>query len=208
MHHIAIIDSHFVYRTGLSCILEQHFHSILFADNISTLKSDSEARNFTPDILLLRLSSQHERADFHQLLKTKKLFPGVLLIIYDEVVNHSRAMKVLRAGVKGYLDQKCDAFEIVKCITRVLEGKTYLCDFIQQKIIDQLIHQKQPRLTMGSLSARESEIARLLCSGEKTTAISLILGLKPSTISTVKANIFAKTGANDVEDLKLKLGMN
>ncbi|MCE2656550.1 MAG: helix-turn-helix transcriptional regulator [Sediminibacterium sp.] len=51
------------------------------------------------------------------------------------------------------------------------------------------------------LSNRENHIALLILDGKRTLDIALELGIKPNTVSTIKKNIFYKTGVRTIVDL-------
>jgi len=51
------------------------------------------------------------------------------------------------------------------------------------------------------LSKREIDIALLIIDGKRTLDIAVKYGIKPNTVSTIKKNIFYKTGVRTVIDL-------
>jgi DNA-binding NarL/FixJ family response regulator len=205
MLRIAIIDDHFIYRKGLTYILQQNFPQLEVLERNSGAGNETALLHFNPHVILMHLENIHEREGFMLSSKFKSLFTGVPLIIYEENANYNKALKGLRAKVDAYLDKNCDQDEFVKCVKTVLDGKNYLCASVQQHIIEQVIKRKIPLKTPGLLSLRESEIARLIRDGERTSGIALLLGLKSSTISTVKATIYAKLGVSNVVELRNKM---
>ncbi len=51
------------------------------------------------------------------------------------------------------------------------------------------------------LSKREIDIALLIIDGKRNLDIAVKYGIKPNTVSTIKKNIFYKTGVRTVIDL-------
>lgn len=205
MLHIAIIEDHFIYRKGLLHILNKHYPSIEILEIGTKNNTETALVHFNPDLIIMQLDNINEREGFNQATKLKSLFPKAPLIIYEEDVNYSKALKALRAKVSGYLDKACDEDEVLKCIQTVMAGKNYLCAIVQQNIIDQVIQKKISLKTPGVLSLRESEVARLVSDGQRTSGIAQLLGLKSSTVSTVKATVFAKLGVRNVVELRIKM---
>lgn len=205
MLRIAIIDDHFIYRKGLTHILENNFPKTEILERNAGEGTETALVHFNPHVIMMRLENIHEREGFMLASKYKSLFPNTPLVIYEESANYNKALKGLRAKIDAYLDKNCEEEEFVKCVKTVLEGKNYLCKSVQQHIIEQVIQRKIPLKTPGILSLRESEIARLISDGERTSGIALILGLKSSTVSTVKATIFAKLGVNNVVELRSRM---
>lgn len=205
MLRIAILDNQFIYRKGLVFMLNKHFPSLTTQETKTQINIETDLLPFQPDLIIMHLNNIHEREGFNQASKLRSACPGAPLIIYEDNVNYNKALKALRAKVSGYLDKSCEEEEIIKCINMVFSGKNYLCSIIQQHIIEQVIQRKISLKTPGILSLRESEIARLVSEGEKTSGIALMLGLKSSTVSTVKATIFAKLGVKNVVELRARM---
>ncbi len=205
MLRIAIIEDHFIYRKGLLYILNNNFPSVEILERTTKENNETALIQFQPNLIITQLSNINEREGYSLATKYKFLFPQAALIIYEEDVNYNKALKALRAKVNGYLDKACDETEVLKCIQSVLTGKNYLCSTVQQNIIDQVIQKKISLKTPGVLSLRESEVARLVSDGQRTSGIAQKLGLKSSTISTVKATVFAKLGVRNVVELRMKM---
>lgn len=205
MLRIAIIDDHFIYRKGLTHIIENNFPTPEILERNAGEGTETALVHFNPHVIMMHLENIHEREGFMLASKFKSLFPNTPLVIYEENANYNKALKGLRAKIDAYLDKNCEEDEFIKCIKTVLEGKNYLCKSVQQHIIEQVIQRKIPLKTPGILSLRESEIARLISDGERTSGIALILGLKSSTVSTVKATIFAKLGVSNVVELRSRM---
>jgi DNA-binding NarL/FixJ family response regulator len=205
MLRIAILDNHFIYRKGLAFMLGRHFPKIVIKEAKPNINIITDLLPFQPNLIMMHLDNIHERDGFNQALRLTEAIPDAPLIIYEDHTNYNKALKALRANVSGYLAMGCDEDEIIRCVHTVFSGKNYLCANIQQRIIEQVVQRKIPLKTQGYLSLRESEIARLISEGEKTSGIALMLGLKSSTVSTVKATVFAKLGVRNVLELRSKM---
>lgn len=53
-----------------------------------------------------------------------------------------------------------------------------------------------PAEIIEKLTKREIEISSLILEGETTTAIALKLGIKSTTVSTIKSRVFLKLGVH------------
>lgn len=205
MIRIAIIEDHFIYRKGLVYILNTHYPDATILEKSSKDITEAALVQFDPNLIIMHLSNVNERDGYNVATKLRALLPNAPLVIYEENVNYNKALKALKAKVSGYLNKACGEDEFIKSIQTVLEGKNYLCAVVQQNIIEQVIQKKISLKTPGVLSLRESEVARLVSEGEKTSGIATLLGLKSSTVSTVKATVFAKLGVRNVVELRLKM---
>jgi DNA-binding NarL/FixJ family response regulator len=125
--------------------------------------------------------------------------------VYDMLANYGNAVNLIKGGANGYLTKGDNETELITCIESVTKGKNYVCKEIQENIIEYLILDKPAFKTHKDLSARESEIASLVSEGEKTSNIAEKLGLKSSTVSTMKSKIYSKLGVHNVIELRQKM---
>ncbi|TDE11284.1 response regulator transcription factor [Dyadobacter psychrotolerans] len=202
---IAIIEDHFIFRLGLICLLKKHYADPYILETSHTNDYETDIIKFTPDLIILSLNNIHERTGYNLVLKIKLLFPETPVIVYDASVNYTKALKALKAKASGYLSKSGTEAEFIKCADTVMERKNYLCTSVQQNIIEHVIQKRGAMKMPGNLSMRELEIARMISEGEKTSNIAQSLGLKSSTISTVKAKIFTKMEVNNVLELRVKM---
>jgi two-component system invasion response regulator UvrY len=206
MLKIAIIEDYVIFRLGLKNILELHF------DGVATFDADhsdgymEELAKFTPDLIIMGLGVANEPSRGLSFCRdVKKRFTTVPVIVFDMVATYGNAVNLIKGGANGYLSKGDNELELLTCIESVMKGKNYVCREIQENIIEYLILDKPSSRSHANLSARESEIASLVSEGEKTSFIAEKLGLKSSTVSTMKSKIFSKLGVHNVIELRHKM---
>jgi len=195
---LALIDKYPIPRTGLALYLKSELRDVqvLHAENITELKKGNS--NLNPNLLILGVNRAPENDSMALLQSVKDSYSNARVIIFDEDTKQSsagydNAWQLLRAGANGYITKLNDVEDLITCISDVMMGKRYVSDnaFIGMAEVEKKpVKRSGPKI--GLLSNRESEIAEYLLKGMSTSAISIKLDRKPSTISTIKASIFRK----------------
>lgn len=86
--------------------------------------------------------------------------------------------QALLAGVYGVVHSHCTADEVVRAVRSVAAQGRYLCPSMTQRVADSMTHE--------SLTARETDVLRLLVLGHSNKAIALSLRI---AVGTVKAHV-------------------
>lgn len=198
---IGLIDNYAMMRMGLSIIIKDHFKNpqILEADEPTGLLDSQGFRK--PDLMILGLNTVSRDECISSVRDARKCFPTVPMIIYDENQDLNLIVPYFKLGVKGYLLKQNSAAEMISCIESVLMDRQFLCPGLLETLLRSLARQSESAPKKTLLTRRESEIATYLSQGMKTSSIASRLGRKPSTISTIKNNIFKKMHVENVMEL-------
>jgi DNA-binding NarL/FixJ family response regulator len=197
MHmRIAIVDRFPIVRTGLSIFLCGAVDNIKVR-SFSTLVELASAHHAPfPDLVIVGSDGRLPLAE--DIRKTRQLFPGVKLILLDEFPAPEQVISYIQAGLHGYVPKLSGATELILCIDAVMSGRMYFAT--QAWGFSQSDLNPAPERAVN-LSRREKEIASLLVTGMSTNDIAYRLDRKPSTVSTMKKNIFNKLGIKNVIEL-------
>jgi DNA-binding NarL/FixJ family response regulator len=79
-----------------------------------------------------------------------------------------------------------------KAINEVMEGKTYICAEIKNRITQNILMEDDESARLNSLTDREIDIIKLLKEGCTTDEIAEKLFLSPRTVDTHRAKILKK----------------
>ena len=201
---IALIDNHPIIRTGLGLFLKNKLEDVtlLEADTIASFQELFPSA--VPDLIILGVSQTSELSSVKLITVTKNSYPLSKIIVFDENPESQIILRYLRAGANGYLTKFDDLNDLVDCIRDVIKGRRYLCNEVISMLLDKHpLEKKIPeKIKKSNLTSRESEIAKYLSDGMRTSMIAQKLGKKASTISTIKNHIFRKLEVDNV--LKLR----
>lgn len=206
---VALLDKYPVLRLGLKELLTGHFKSITTIES-EGIKLFSELQlDQTPDIIIMGFSEQEKDDHLRDVNMARKAYPQASLIVYaDEVLNLNGLSGYLSLGVEGYLSKRADSLELITCVSTVADGKKYVNVADLLSLIGKPESGKKETFRNAGelrLSGRETEIARYLAEGKKPSWISQKLNRKPSTISTIKRNIFKKLTVTNILELRERI---
>jgi len=196
---VIIVDDHPMVREGIKNSLKE-FAGITVpgeAENGSELFKKLQKESF--DIILLDLSlSGILSFDILEELKIKNIPTPVLVFsVYPE---KDYALRVLRAGAKGYIHKQSNVAEIAGAIKKVASGKKYMSDTVQELLLSE---DKKGILPHQQLSDRELEVMLYIYSGMSNKRMGAQLHISEKTISTYRTRLFTKMGfSNDAELIK------
>jgi DNA-binding NarL/FixJ family response regulator len=201
---IGLIDNIPITRLGLSILLKDYFKDIKFLEANTIQEFGIVYKQQKPDVIVLgnNYKSNDKCLDAAKLLKSQN--PDIPLVVYDEQLMDNLTISYFRIGIDGYLLRQNTDKEIVNCIQTVLNHKRYLCPVLTEQFLNSLseTHLENPGTKKNILTPRETEIANYLGQGMKIIHISNMLGRKPSTISSIKHNIFKKLKVQNLIELR------
>jgi DNA-binding NarL/FixJ family response regulator len=96
--------------------------------------------------------------------------------------------RAIEAGVHGYLLVGGPLDELVDGVTTVARGLRYLSVAVAQRMADSL--------TRATLTSRETEVLRLVATGQPNKAIARELSIELGTVKSHMSAIMGKLGAN------------
>ena len=114
---------------------------------------------------------------------------NVLILSSDN--NKASILEVLQLGVKGYITKECSLEEVGMAVQATAKGEKFFC----HKVLD-IIMEKHfnvaPEIEPTVLTARETEILKLIAHGHSTQVIADALFLSPHTVQTHRKSIIKK----------------
>jgi DNA-binding NarL/FixJ family response regulator len=102
------------------------------------------------------------------------------------------AKRMISNGAMGYVTKNSTKDEMYKAINEVMEGKTYICAEIKNRITQNILLEDDESGRLNSLTDREIDIIKLLKEGCTTEEIAEKLFLSPRTVDTHRAKILKK----------------
>ncbi len=193
---ILLADDHAVLRQGLKQILAEEFPEAEFRETGTTQETLDSVQQWPADVVVLDIfmpgRSGLEVLDF---VRQKQLPMPVLVL--SSAPEEQLALRVLKAGARGYLNKQTAPENLVHALKKVMAGDTYVSAALAERLA---IDVRRDRLPHEKLSDREFQVLQLIVSGKSLKAIAEELSLSIKTISTFHTRIWEKLGVkNDVE---------
>jgi DNA-binding NarL/FixJ family response regulator len=189
---VLLADDHPLVRTGIRTALSAAPGLVLIGEATTGDEAQQLCRHHQPDVLLLDLHMPGPPpVDTVRFLQTHAPTIRVLILTaYDDDVY---VKDMLRAGVAGYILKDVATESIVQAIVTVAQGGTWLSQSIAEKLVQWGTGEQQPR-TPATLTARETEVLRLVTAGKTNQEIGGQLAISEKTVEKHLREIFIKLG--------------
>lgn len=193
---VFIIDSHPTFRYGLRQLICENLDQVMIRE-FSSFDSLTANEAEKPDLII---AAVNDNKQFHLVRKLcTPNFRNLGILVFYTNCSRNHMMLKLAGNVDDILDKASDIGKVLHAINSLLFWS------VRHKSRTQPMNKPMDfsRFSMMfNLSAREIEIARYLTQGMRTSDISALMQLKPSTISTYKNRILSKTETANVMELK------
>jgi DNA-binding NarL/FixJ family response regulator len=197
---IGIIEHYPIITRGLFSIIQEFMidWEITMASSIDDFPNVEN--NSDPDLIIYGVEGCMNLIAIQNIISIQRRFAGSRIILIDRQQNGEMLRLYFRNGVFGYLTSSSSPEEIKECILKVLAGFKYIPMDLVQFLLNHEGRVNKP--SKKALTIREREIVTLLLMGKGTTLIAHELGLKPSTVSTMKKNVFTKMNVSGILQLR------
>lgn len=188
---IVIADDHvLIAETWATLInLDPAYQVIKVYDNTQSLLD--EVADLQPQVVILDINiAPISGLEAVKLIREKS--PASRTIGVSMHNQPSFAKRMISNGAMGYVTKNSTKDEMYKAINEVMEGKTYICTEIKNRITQNILMEDDESARLNSLTDREIDIIKLLKEGCTTEEIAEKLFLSPRTVDTHRAKILKK----------------
>jgi len=201
--NVFIADDHAVVRDGLRLLLEAQADIRVVGDAADGRQTVIQVRQLCSDVVVMDIAMP-ELNGIEATRQIKETCPSIQVVILSMYATTEHIFQALQAGALGYLLKESAAVEVVNAVRTVHAGHRYLCQKIDDIIIDSYIHKRQgsgAKSPLESLSPREREVAQLVVEGKSSAEIAHILYLSCKTVETYRSRLMQKLNIKDIPSL-------
>ncbi|MEU7204625.1 response regulator transcription factor [Streptomyces sp. NPDC045470] len=155
-----------------------------------------------PDVVLMDLRMPRcDGVEATRRIRTEH--PGTEVVVLTTYADDDHLFPALEAGARGYLTKDADGDEIVRAVEDVLSGAAGLSPKVQRRLLERFAEAVRTAVPAASaeppdgLTARETEVLRLVAEGLSNPEIARSLHVSNATVKTHINNLFAKAGLRD-----------
>ncbi|MFF9062752.1 response regulator [Streptomyces sp. NPDC014882] len=194
---IVLADDERMVRTALRVILAAEPDLEVVGEAADGAEAVSVVRETRPDVVLMdvRMPRTDGLRATEQILATLADPPRIVVLTTFE--NDSYVYDALRAGAAGFLLKRADAEELVQAVRLVARSDSLLFPAAVRALAVGHARACPAPPWVARLTARESEVLRLMAAGLTNAEIARRMGVGPATVKTHVAAVLAKTGARD-----------
>ncbi len=200
---VSLADDHVLLRNALAALIDGFggCKVIIQCSNGKELIEHLKAGNI-PDVALLDLNMP-EMDGFETAGWLQQHFPGVhvlMLTMYDSELS---MIRLLQAGVKGFLKKDIHPAELKFAIQSVMQSGYYYSNHTAGKLINLFRNNAEGNMDLhkSMLSDEELKFLKLVCSDMTYKEIAQKMGLNPRSVDTLRDQLFIKL------DVKSRVGL-
>jgi DNA-binding NarL/FixJ family response regulator len=195
---ILLVDDHAMFREGVKLLLQRDARLEVIGEAGDPAKALELTARERPDIVLLDIDlAGHDGLDMIESLQASS--PASDIIVLTGIRDEGLQARALRSGAKGFVQKDQNGDLVLRAIQKVHEGEIWFDRSTIGAAVTRLIEgdgdeQAQP---LGTLTARERDITRLVGEGLKNDAIAQRLFISEKTVRNHLTVIFDKVGVRD-----------
>ena len=190
MLKVLVVDDFPLFRRGVRDLVIEGFQGAKIGEAGNSHEMLELLRRKPWDVAVMDISMPGMNG-LDALKQVKQEFPDLPVLILSMYPEEQYAIRMLKAGADGYLTKSSAPEELVKAITKVHQGGTYVSPSLGEALAFTVKPgaEKDPHQL---LSDREYEVLCLIGSGKTVSEIADTTNLSVTTISTYRARILEK----------------
>ncbi len=190
---VILADDHPLFRQALKFSFKRQQDIQVIGEASNGEEAVNLTRQLKPDLVIMDIAMPK----LNGIEATKEILrksPNTLILILTIHTDNETAIRVFRAGAKGYLVKSASGKQVLQAIRSLFNGET-ICSLPIGNLIKEASNRSTPILINNvnkQISPRELEILRLIAKGEPNKHIAAVLNLQESSVKSYIINLFLK----------------
>ena len=191
---VILADDHPLFRQALKMCFRRQQDIQVIAEASNGEEAVNLTRQLKPDIVIMDIAMPKLNG-IEATKEILRIIPDTLILVLTVHTDNETAIRIFRAGAKGYLIKNASGKQVVQAVRSLYFGEAISSLPIDNMIEEASHHSSVSQINnMKQISPRELEILRLMAKGEPNKKIASILNLQESSIKAYINNLFRKLG--------------
>lgn len=198
---ILLADDHALVRHGLRLILDSEPDLEVVTEAADGAEAVERALSGGIDLAVLDVSMPR-LTGLQAARELAQRTPGLRVLILSMHDNEQYCLEALRCGAAGYVLKSVADRDLVEACRASMRGEPFVCPPTVRALVEDYLAGRLSDDTLPEpLTARETEILKLVAEGHTTHEIADLLVISEKTVDRHRANILEKLGVRDRVDL-------
>lgn len=191
---LLLVDDHVIVREGIRAVLEEQDDLAVVGECGSGDEALAVGPALAPDIVLLDLNMPGI-SPVETIKGLRAKLPAVRIMVFTSFGDDQLVRDTIDAGATGFLLKDALQEELLRGIRSVAAGQPYLAPAAQRQLMELL--RRPPEPAGEPLTARETDVLRLIAQGCSNKVIARELDITEGTVKGYVSQILAKLGVED-----------
>ena len=191
---IVIAEDHTIIREGLRALLSSDPEFEIVGEAEDGIEAIKVVERLAPNLVIMDLSMPKMNG-VAAIREIKRIAPETKIVVLTVHTNEEYILASFQAGSNGYVLKYASHAELVLAIRTVLNGQPYLTPAASAVVLEAYLDgQKRSdgEPFCRSLTARETEVLKLIAEGYRNKQIADLLGISVKTVERHRANLMKK----------------
>jgi DNA-binding NarL/FixJ family response regulator len=191
MIRVLVADDHAVVRAGIVALLASEPAIVVVGEAADGEQAVERALALRPDVVVMDVRMPGLTGDAAT-ARIRERDPSVRVLVLTTYESDASILAAIEAGASGYLLKAAPAEELIAGVRSVAAGEVALSPAIAAQLVSRM---RAPAAT--ALTARETDVLRLVAEGLSNRVIGERLFVGEATVKTHLLRAFEKLGVND-----------
>lgn len=184
---VLLVDDHSVVRQGLRMFLDLDPELEVIGEAANGSEGVRLARELKPEVVLMDLLMP-VMDGITAISIIRRELPDIEVVALTSVLDDASVSGAVRAGAIGYLMKDTEANELNRAIKAAASGQVQLSPVAAARLVREVRAPDNPEV----LTARETDVLKLIAVGLSNKEIARDLGIGEKTVKTHVSNILSK----------------
>lgn len=198
---VAYAEDHTAVRKGIISYMQSlgGVEIVIEAANGKELIEKIDKAPVKPDLCMIDIRMPLMNG-FEAVAIIKQKWESIKTLVLTTFAEEMYVLRMIRAGVNGYLSKDCDPEEIKKALLTIYRTGIYYSELFAQKIAIALHNNK---ISVPDFTAREQDFLKHCCSDLTYIQIAHLMKCTPKSVEGYRDSLFKKLKVNSRVSLAL-----
>lgn len=202
---VFIAEDHNLVRQGFRRLLEDDPRIRVVGEASTGLAAIEQCKALKPDVVVMDLSMP-ELGGLEATAEILKANPQTKVVILSMYSNQAYVRKAFELGAKGYILKNAIEVDLIRAVTALAEGGSYMSPGISDLVIESLKSGSFEDLSQDPyehLTLREKEVLQLIAQGRSNKEVATLLNISVNTVAVHRARVMETLGLHRTAELVL-----